>query len=273
VAYVEWLRVRRRLVPFTIVLAVLAALIVLPLVFGHAYKDSHGAGMTIGVGSGPGRPAPDALHDLTAQWHVPLSALFGVAAVLCLSFATTLGTSLNAAHESLNLAFTRPVSRERLALMYFGVDAAAIVACFAVSLSIVCFVPFLALGLLDRVYLDGDAPLAAVFAIGASVMLYGVLQAATAWARGSTALIVGFAWPVFVIASIPGTPPFGPIAGGVLAIVRFLDPLVYLRTASAYVALPLGLGAGPLVTATVTVWAIGIAGCALATFEWRRLEV
>ncbi len=270
-AYVEWLRVRHRLIAFTIVFAILAALIVSPVLFGHVYASGHNE-LRAGIGTpAPAPSARDALRQQLAHTQIPLGALFGVAAVLCLIFTTTLGTSLNAQHDALNLAFTRPLSRERLALVYFGIDAAAIVACFALASFIVGFLPLALLGILDRVYPDRFAPLMAAFGIATSLMFYGLLQGATAWSRGSTALTVGLAWPVFALAAIPGTPPLGPLVNGLLTVIRFLDPLVYLRNGGylAFVATDWGGFAATF----ATVLAIAFAGCALAVLEWRRLKV
>ena len=258
-AYVEWLRARRRLIAFTVVFIILAALIVSPFFFGHVTIDS------------PARTGRDGRRQHLAQAHLPLSPLFAGAALLCLMFTTTLGTSLNAQHDVLNLVFTRPVSRERLALIYFGIDAGAIVVCFVLAALIVGFIPLALLGILDRFYIDPFAPFVAAIGIGASLMFYGILQGATAWSRGSTALTVGLAWPVFALAAIPGTPPFGARVNGLLTVIRVLDPLVYLRD-GGYLA-TVGTDAATLATTFATVLAIAFAGCALAVAEWRRLEV
>ena len=275
--YVESLRVRRRLTIFMSIMIAITALLVLPAFFGHTYVDTHG-GKTIGysssgteVGSGS-----QGLQQLVAHSNIPFSALLGVAALLTYIFATQVGSSLNAQNASLNLTFTKPESRERIALSFFAIDVAAIVLCYALCTVVVCVVPFALLGLLGYVYRDPYVVPVALVGIGAPFMYYGILQCATAWSRGGTGAIVGLSWPLFVLCAFPGTPPFGVIVNALVELVRSLDPLVYLGAAMTHLG-PADIVAGtavtPLLQSIAIVWLIGIAGCALATFEWRRLEV
>lgn len=275
--YVEWLRVRRRLTIFMIVAIAFTALLVLPTVFGHTYIDVHGdtnvgimsSGRVVGSGT-------QGVQRLAAHLSIPLSALLGVAALLTYIFATQLASSLNAQNASLNLTFTKPESRERIALAFFAIDAAALFVCFALCLTVVCLLPLALVGLLGHVYADPYVVPVAFVALGAPFMCYGILQCATAWSRGGAGAIVGLSWPLFVLCAIPGTPPFGPIVNALVTLVRNLDPLVYLGAAMTHLTSPAVVANSHVASFTslvATVWLAGLAGCALATFEWRRLEV
>ncbi len=271
--YVEWLRVRRRLTIFMSIVLALTALLVLPTYFGHTYVDTHG-GISIGI-SGPGTPVgsgSQGLQQLVAQLHIPFSALLGIAGLLAYIFAAQVGSSLNAQNASLHLTFTKPQSRERIAFLFFGIDLAGIAIAFVLCLLIVCVLPLALFGLLGHVYADPFIATSAAVAIGAPFMYYGLLQGATAWSRGGAGAIIGLSWPLFLVTANPGVPPFGPVFNALLAFVRFLNPLEYLGGAITRVVMP-AVTTEPLAAIVASVWIIGIAGCALATFEWRRLEV
>jgi hypothetical protein len=272
--YVEWLRVRRRLMWFAAIAIVLLAINLLPIVFGHVTSNGHGD-FSVGVSNGGTQVGTgiEGLQHLAARWRAPLSYLLGTASLLTLIFTSSLGASLNAQREMLNLAFTKPVSRERLALTFFGVDFAAIVACYAFSFFVICLGPFAVLGLVGHIDVDPYVLPVLLAGIGVPIMYYGILQCATAWIRGGAGLALGLSWPVFLIAAIPGSPPFGSIFNAMLDVVRFFDPIVYLRNALYYVALPMDTTAAMFGPLLLTVWAIGLVGCACAIVEWRRLEV
>jgi hypothetical protein len=274
--YVEWLRAKRRLTVFMLVAIGFTALLVLPALFGHTYVNTHG-GTSVGImSSGSGTPVgsgSQGLQQLTAHVKIPFSALLGVAALLTYIFSTQLGSSLNAQHASLNLTFTKPASRVRMALSFFAVDLAAIVLCYGLCLIVVCILPFVVLGLLGRVYADPLIVPAVFISIGAPFMYYGILQTATAWSRGGTGPIIGLSWPLFVLCAIPGTPPFGAIINALVELVRNLDPLIYLGAVMMHVSPNLAAPLPSLSGTIAVAWLIGLVGCALATLEWRRLEV
>jgi hypothetical protein len=271
--YVEWLRVRRRLTIFMSIALALTALLVLPALFGHTSIGTHGD-VSIGVmnsGTVTG-PASQGLQQIAAHWRIPFSALLGIAGLLAYIFAAQVGSSLNAQNASLNLTFTKPQSRERIALLFFAIDLAGIALAYALSLLLVCLLPLAILGLLGHVYADPYIVPCAAVGLGAPFMYYGILQGATAWLRGGAGAIVGLSWPLFIITANSGQPPFGPLFAALLAFVRFLNPLEYLGAAMTRAVVP-AVTTEPLGAIVASVWIIGFAGCALATLEWRRLEV
>jgi hypothetical protein len=271
--YVEWLRVRRRLTIFMSIALAFTALLVLPALFGHTSVGTHGD-VSIGVmnsGTVTG-PASQGLRQFATRLHIPLSALLGIAGLLAYIFAAQVGSSLNAQNASLNLTFTKPQSRERIAFLFFAIDFAGIALAFVLCFLIVCLLPLALLGLLGHVYADPYIVPSAVVGLGAPFMYYGILQGATAWLRGGAGAIVGLSWPLFIITANSGTPPFGPLFNALLALVRFFNPLEYLGAAITRAVVPT-VTTESLGAIVASVWLIGIAGCALATFEWRRLEV
>src|SRR5208283_4336849 len=104
---------------------------------------------------------------------------------------------LNRERDSLDFTLTRPVSRERIALSYFAVDLAAIVAAFAFAFAVICLLPLAAAGLLGRITADPNAWWILALGLGMSFMWYGIVQAVTARLRGGGGWIAGGSWAFF----------------------------------------------------------------------------
>jgi hypothetical protein len=120
-------------------------------------------------------------------------------------------------------------------------------------------------------------PLLFVFGIGVTLMWYGSLQAATAWYSGKGGVIVGLSWPAFFILLVLGSyEGFGPIVHALVVALDYINPLVYFASlmsdanGHANNATALGL---PLQVRVLVVYVLGAAGCAIAVFSWKRIEV
>lgn len=126
-SYVEFLRVRRA---FYIYAAIVATIVLIIVVSIHAARF-HGSGGSVHISIGTGTDVRGDTHapggsrnDIGA---IPLGLLLGLAGYFSAAFGTVLASSLNRENER-GFAFTKPVSRARLALSYMAVDVAAIVA-------------------------------------------------------------------------------------------------------------------------------------------------
>src|SRR4029077_2513671 len=106
-AYVEMLRLRKALAIYAIVVVAVFLLILIP---------SHWPGAVV--------------HGDTAV-SIPLSVLLPIVGFCAIIFATTISTSLNRENDGVEMVWTKPVSRERLALTYIAFDLAAIVLAYA----------------------------------------------------------------------------------------------------------------------------------------------
>ena len=269
--YVEWLRARQRLAIVGGVLLALVLLAIATVYFGHIKS---GAGHDFSISSGgyaSGHPYPlmrDELHLLMRDTAIPAGAFLVLGAFVACFFTTTLYTSLHAQRSSLDLAFTKPLARIRLAATFFGIDFAAIVACYAVA-TILFLLPFAVFGLLDHVVPDAEALLDLILGLGICVLLYGLMQLATAWLRGGGAIaIIGALWVTFIVVASVGHVRITNIEA-ILRVLRPLDPIRYfgLLTYSSG-AHPQNLG-----PPTLLAWSLGLAACALAAFTWQRIEV
>jgi ABC-type transport system involved in multi-copper enzyme maturation permease subunit len=253
--YVEFLRVRRALIIYAIVIVALTILNTVSLNIGHVHV----------VDSDP--------H--IAKLHIPLTIVLTVAAFGSLLFGTLLAGSLNRERETLALSWTRPIPRERLALNYMLVDLAGVVVAFFITL-LVGAVPLVTTHLISRIYVDSDVLTGVVLMLGVTVMWYGIVQAATSWYRGRAGLAVGLSWAFFILLLVIGhRGNFGPLVEAVTAALNYINPLAY---ASSYGSVEgygmdttsyLGLPENVRLLAS---WCIGIAACAVAIFAWKRSE-
>jgi hypothetical protein len=282
---VEFLRARRSFYIFGSILTAIVLSISISLgaaMRQHAQDTAGPAHVTITISGAPGSshstPAhhhwhPESFRDL--NFKIPLGLLFGIAAYATIILATILGTSLNSENGRGGFAFTKPISRERLALTYFAVDAAAGVAIFALAL-ILCAIALAAFGVLDRVFLDSGAIAVAAAGTGAALMWYGLLQALTSWNRLKGGLITGITWATFLIVlPLYEVTQLGPIFHTMLAGINYLNPLAYYTACSldgqtVAVLSQLGFGTGQVIAFT---WTLGIAGLAIATYGWKQVEV
>jgi hypothetical protein len=283
-SFAEFLRARRAFYIFGSILTAIVLSIALSLnvaIHQHSHGTSDSVHVSVGISDAGGgihttpspRHHPTSLRDL--NFKIPLGLLFGIAAYATIILATILGTSLNSENGRGGFAFTKPVSRERLALMYFAVDAGVLAATFALAL-LLAGVALASVGILDRVFVDPGALVIAAAGLGAAVMWYGVLQALTSWNRLKGGLFIGISWATFTItAPLYGVTELGPIFHAFMVAVNFLNPLAYYTSCSmngdtVTVNSLLGLGTGSIIALT---WTLGIAGLAIATFGWKRVEV
>jgi len=253
--YVEFLRVRRALIIYAIVIVAITILNTVSLNIGHVHivdGDPH-----------------------IAKLHVPLTIVLTLAAFGSLLFGTLLAGSLNRERETLALSWTRPIPRERLALSYMLVDLAGVVAAFFITL-LVGAVPLVTTHLISRIYIDSDVLAAVALMLGITVMWYGIVQAATSWYRGRAGLAVGLSWAFFILLLVIGhRSNFGPLVESVTGALNYINPLAYASSygriedyamdTNSYLALPESVR-------VLASWSIGIVACAGAIFAWKRSE-
>jgi ABC-type transport system involved in multi-copper enzyme maturation permease subunit len=196
--YFDVLRSLRGLKVYSIVLACTVVLELISLAYSHS---SHGD-MTIGVSGEALRAHTNdgyaMLHELGQHITIPFALLCSVAAVIAGIYAFSASSSLSRYNGNLHFVFTKPISRERAALTTFGIDALAILAAYAIAIAFV-LIPLAAVGLLDRLSFDAHAPANVALGLGAGLMWYALLQAATAAVRGGSGLVIGLSWPFFVV--------------------------------------------------------------------------
>lgn len=248
--YIEFLRARKALSIYGLLLLVLFAVAVAFRVYGTFHRY------------GADRFTPE-----------PIESLAAVGAFITAIFATTLATSL--AHHvagHLEIAWTKPVSRDRFIFEILLVDALAIAVAYVATL--ICMIATILVfsGKFPAVFTPlGVArtglELAFVFAF------YMVIQAATSGQRRFAGMIAGVTWPVLLI--VMATPSMGmpaPITR-FFQIINYINPIALLsvRTTGDTITnmVYLQMWSAP---AVFDACALIVVALAIALVRWRRIE-
>jgi len=286
VIYVEWLRARKRLGIFAIVLAVLDALFILAFDFGHFHTGVNGRGLGyFYIGSGAISPsdllARNVVHDYLQRSTIPLDPFLMGASIIAFIFTISLYTSLYAQRESLHVAFTKPLSRTRLALEFFSVDLTSIAALYA-YVTLLGLLVIASFGALNRLVAPNPG---AVIPIAGILLLYGWMQASTAGLRRGAGGVIAALWVAFLAVPSLMNTPIAQV-NAVAHRLWLLDPLRYLGTTGDHhgvytmgsnAATPQGMPSmwvsGSYELTLLAGFGLGIAGCAIAIINWNRVEV
>jgi hypothetical protein len=238
--YKEWLIVRRYLTVLTIGLIGLVGLVALvnALSAGTAAGHAH-------AGSG------------TMTGFIDF---FGTTALLAGGLmATVLGAALSKENDGhLELAWTKPYSRTQYATAVMLVDSAGIAIAVLLGLGAHALIHVILrqpVSLTAGPNMLGDIVRFALFPFA----WYSVIVALSASMREGCGRAQALVWPVALILLGLQEIPWGPVWHGLMAAVNILNPLTYVQYQ------------GPL-TADIALAALVIAGWALATTQWRRLE-
>jgi hypothetical protein len=274
--YLEFLRMRRALTVYALILLGIALALVVGLQLGHVAVGNS-------VSFGPGGPSDVGFVYVTGghetkrvaakSLEFPLVWLVGVAGFLAIFFTAILGPSLNAESEHLDYVFTKPISRARLGASYVLVDVAGLLAAFLVGL-VIAVIPLASIGILRFLFVDSAALPTFVLLLGMAFMWYGEKQAATGWYQGSGGKAGVVSIVVFSILSALAAVDLGPSFHATIIALNFLNPLAYLHsltsqggTVNEHTLLPVSMAWQIVLT-----WSIGVVCCAIAVAGWRRVE-
>jgi hypothetical protein len=253
-AYREYLRMRVRIAILVGIEVLVAALILLTT--QHARIELDGRGQSLN----------------TMVKDIPVAAIFGIAGIVSTGMGAFLA-SLNSLSDTLPSVWTKPVSRERMALSIIGVDVLGLVATWIVSV-LTGLAVVANLGLFGKLFYDYQATAIGLLGICAALMAYGNVQAATAWHRGRGGMIAGILWGAYFVLLVLAVTPISPALKDIVVALDTLNPLAYYgldihgSNVSSNSLFQLDM--------TVKTWivlAIGIAGCAIGTFGWKRMEI
>jgi hypothetical protein len=253
--YVQLLRLRKSFVIFGIIIGTLLLL---------GIVTSHWPGAEIDTGSGPHK--------------IPLSGLLFFAAYCGIAFATAIGTSLNRENDGVEMVWTKPISRERLALLYLLCDLAAIVVATALALAAV-LIGMASVGFLKYLFVDAGSLKVAALGLGVAFMWYGMLQALTSWQKGGRGgMMIGISWgAAFVLMAFAAGTRGNPALHALFTFINIFNPLAYF---GGYV-ISSHASSGQLQTfVPIDTWAraaltagFGVVWSAIAILGWKRLEV
>jgi hypothetical protein len=211
-----------------------------------------------------------------------ISGVFAIAVYCGAVFATVISRSLNKENDGVEMVWTKPVSRQRLALQYFAYDLGAIVVATLLAALLMSIV-LLDVGAImhtpvSLVVFDAQSTSSLALGLGVAFMWYGLLQAATAWSVNSAALAVGLSWGLFAaLIAFSHTPP--SVFHSIVMALNVLNPLAYMTAVTfsdaggVVNATTHSIFAGNIWQRAGIAWAIGLAACAGAIALWKRLEV
>jgi hypothetical protein len=245
--YVPYLRVRHAVLVYACI-AVGLSLVAVALRYwpGAVQMDHH-----------------DAMPDVT------IAMLIAGSAALVGGLATVLGLNLAAENDGhLEVAWTKPITREGYALGVFAVDIVAMAAC--VILTAVCgavIADVYAGGQVVRLGFAHDLA-GSLETCGLPLLVYGWIAAATASLKRNRGAIAGIFWPAMLVCATLPHVPVAPIAafGPVFGALNLLKPITLFSVSKAAPSPSLF---GPELWA----WLIAAALLAAAIVQWRRLQL
>jgi hypothetical protein len=250
--YVEFLRVRRTLAWH---LGILALLTIAALAFGHH------AAINIEDGTASSR--------LVSGMSVPLFGLVPIAMLFAAIYASSAGTSLNREFTVRDLAWTKPIGRNALALRYIAVDVAAVAVVYAFSM-LAILVALAWFGITPVVAADSFGYV--VFGLGVSVMWYALVQIATCLLPPRGLSLAGILWPVALVDI--GLCQVGGPTGVVAHALAIVNPLAYMSGVAFDARGPSdnSIWQQPADERALAVWFFSVLFCALAVTLWPRRE-
>ncbi len=198
--------------------------------------------------------------------------------IIGLLVATILGGVLSKENDGhLELAWTKPFSRDVYALGAFGVDIATIVLSQIVTgavgllITLMFFVPAFSAG-------PNSLAMVAIALLG-PIAWFAIITAASASIKRGPGLVMGLGWVAAIMipaiaASLQGLASINPVAAAFHAIFKtlsYLDPITYFsfNIRGNQVATGTGL---PLMTSVAALAALALGYLALSVVQWRRVE-
>ena len=211
---------------------------------------------------------------------IDIGILFGISCVFGLITATMLAGPLAKENEShLEIAWTKPVSRDRFALASMAVDIAAIVASQLATILVGILV--LLMYVTPHFYGSTLTLTAIALSLLGPIAWYACLTAFSASLKRGLGMVCGLGWlaALFIpgIATATGVVPGDPIWGTVHAIfmgLAYIDPIAYISFHGT-----LGKGglqmqtfAGSFEVSVIALVLLSIGYLTLAVLQWRRVE-
>jgi hypothetical protein len=203
-----------------------------------------------------------------------LGALFLLSLPIGLVVSTILAGTLAKENDGhLELVWTKPVSRERMALAYIAVDVVTIV--ISQLLTIVTMLLAVLLFMVPRITAEADSLTWVGFALLAAISWYAVLTAASASLKRGPGLTVGLGWlaGILILGLSAATEHLRPALQWIHAILQglaYLDPLAYFSMHDNSFS-----GNGIITSiagATLALAALSILYFVLSVLQWRRVE-
>ena len=245
--YIEYVRARRALTVYGIIVAAIVAIALLVRF-----------NVNVSLQSGP--------------VHTPINILTIACGFIIAILGTVLATSLSShVNGHLEIAWTKPIPRDRLIAQTFAIDIGALAVAYVVTLVVAISINAVFGSHLDYTTSQlGHVAAELLFPIA----LYAMVQGVTSAVGRRAGMLAGLAWPVMLLAGGVIPAPVPPFVHQAIVAINYFNPLALLSTnmhlGHNYNMLgletwsPIALGDAVLIVAL---------GFVLALVQWRRLEV
>lgn len=202
-------------------------------------------------------------------FSIPLTIVWGFAAMVASIFASILGGSLAAENDGhLPVAWTKPVSKTVHALTKMAVDLGAVALVFAIMCAAI-FAYFGITGLARLVTVPPDAWYQLARFLVAPAAFYGLMQALTSTLGRQAGIVLGFTWAGLLALLILGVAPLPQPYLGLVSFINNANPLVYISFDIEKSGHMVAVGLSAALTALVL---IAVCGAAAAIYRWQRVE-
>jgi hypothetical protein len=212
--------------------------------------------------------------------QIPFGILFATSIIMGFIVASLLGGVLSKENDGhLELAWTKPVSRESYALAAFGIDIATIVVAqfLWVGVALLCMLLFFVPG----VTFEANAGLHIAITLLGSIAWYAALTGWSASIKRGPGIVIGLGWLFGSI--VPGvaeglrnsTIPLIAFIHAVFVGLSYVDPLAYVSlhiTNSAMSGTTIGALQLTIATSCAGLVALIVFYLAVAVAQWRRVE-
>ncbi|HEX5273995.1 MAG TPA: hypothetical protein VFW34_01825 [Candidatus Rubrimentiphilum sp.] len=211
--------------------------------------------------------------------NLPVGILFAVASVIALVTATMLGGVLAKENDGhLELAWTKPVSRERLAVASIATDIATILISqlFAVAVILIICAMFI----LPKFYVNSQTPNVIVLALLGPVAWYSCLTAFSASLKRGLGMVCGLGWlaALMIPAVATGTrvsqSELGRSIHFIFQSLTYFDPIAYLSLHGGFDRADIAFqtAVGTLGFSAIALAVLTIVYLSLSVLQWRRVE-
>lgn len=242
---------------------------------GHRHRGDFIMGSSSMNSSVEGNTQHTRIHYVPEMPVYKLDILFLATIPMGLIVASILGGALAKENDGhLELAWTKPISRERYAAASFAVDSAAIVLSQLLTVAVTLLATLMFF--VPRFGSENNMGWYIFVAFAGPLSWYAVVTAASASLRRGPGLVIGLGWVAALLIpglaqALAGAAQINPIAAWFYAIfhgLSYLDPIAYLELHNGQ--------AGILSLSTAgcagVLCALIVGYLALAVAQWRRVE-
>lgn len=248
--YAELLYARHRLLIFTAVAVVVAAIFTYFVTF----------------------PPPGA-HVRNNGQDIPMDVLLGFAGFFACIMASMVAATMNRDGAHLSYMWTKSIARGQIALSYIVVDVLTILAAYAIVVGVCMLV--LSIPPSNPVTFDDQTVPMLARTLVMPLMVYGVVEVATSWTPTRLGAAGGLIWPIGIATEFLAELNLPPPLTQMFHALNIINPLAYFPeihivhhvNITASTALPLDFNAQ-----TIMAYCIFVAACVIAAYNWKRMQ-